>query len=112
MRRIGRSACALIAGFLATSGAVLLSDRLTEPAEVRLGKLNISDYCRERYGARSVAQPREKPAFGWQCYYYPNGVFDHAEVDVDDACELLFGPPARAELGVEDDPYGWVCFRR
>jgi hypothetical protein len=111
MKRLVRSACALAAGFLATSGAVLLGDRMSESAAIHLGRLNMSEYCRQRYGQESTAQPTAKSAFGWRCYRFPNGVYESVEIDVRVACELLYGAPARAVMGSADDPYGWECLR-
>ncbi|MFT3852157.1 MAG: hypothetical protein QM733_05390 [Ilumatobacteraceae bacterium] len=110
MKRFVRSVCALIAGFLATSGAVVLSNHLSQPVKIRLGRLDMSEYCRRSYGDGAVAQT-EKSAFGWYCIYFPKGIYQPVDIDVHTACEVMYGAPARAELSSDDNPYGWECVR-
>jgi hypothetical protein len=111
MRRLLTSTLVFAIGF---AGATLAAHR-SGPVAHRsngelLGKVDLTKFCVDRNGDRSLALLVQPTAYGWRCASRPNGIFLASEINYDEACRGQFGKQSFAKTWDAAWPYSWECF--
>jgi hypothetical protein len=112
-RRVARSVLGLLVGFTLATAAIGLG-RLFHRGSLngeRLGALDVMRYCEKTYGSRSSAVSVRPDALGWRCGAAPNGLYASYEIDMNNACQVLYHTPAHAQSYDTSFAYSWECFR-
>ncbi|MCU1504098.1 MAG: hypothetical protein JWM12_3452 [Ilumatobacteraceae bacterium] len=112
MKRILRSAAALLFGFGVTIAALGVSAKVSEDKNGSyIGKLDFQRYCQLTYGTTAGAYAVAQDAYGWRCATRPNGLFTPRQIVADLACEKLYGTPSHAQTFDATWLFSWECFR-
>ncbi|MGB8860945.1 MAG: hypothetical protein WCC60_16920 [Ilumatobacteraceae bacterium] len=115
MSRLVRGGLALCVGFGFALLAIKVADQGHDhglPPGTQLGGVDFNEYCRQAYGNASTARlTKSEGAYGWRCWTTVNGIITYHDIDVHDACELLYDGPVYDDTANVNDPYSWQCFR-
>ena len=111
-RRMRDAALAILLGFGVGSAAIAANDARGHHGRL-LGNVDFFEFCRIRYGdeVRADAANVSSDAIGWR-RTVRDPVYGSFEINVNEACSLLYQTPAVARVVDDDfgDPYSWRCY--
>jgi len=114
MNRYLKGVLALCTGFVCAVTAITIAEDQEPnglPVGSKLGALDMAAFCRKEYGMQSTAIRIGGGAGDWRCWVQHNNVLERVEIDTDEACVTMYGPPAYSESFDPGSAFSWECFR-